>query len=67
MDKVFSPSHAGRPIRNTSTDVGRITLLRAVTADFASYLVKSDDSEKEMVATLLEELVELRQELNGGD
>lgn len=54
-------------MHNTSTDVGRITLLGAITADCASYLVKSDDSEKEMAATLLEELVVLRQELNGGD
>ena len=44
--------------------LGGITLFGAITANLASYLVKPDDSEKEMVATLLEEIRELRRELN---
>ena len=44
--------------------LGGISLFGAITANLASYLVKSDDSEKEMIATLLAEVRELRRELN---
>jgi voltage-gated potassium channel len=43
--------------------LGGITLFGAITANLASYLVRSDDSDKETIAALLEEIKELRREL----
>lgn len=43
--------------------LGGLTLFAAVTANVASLLLKSDDTDKEMMVTLLEEVRELRKEL----